>query len=272
MRIPAAFNGIVGYKATYGRYPMDGVYPLASSLDSLGVLCRSVADAILVDAAMRGRLDSGIAPVDPRTVTLVVPTNVVFDGAEPEVVHRFEAALARLSAAGVPVERRRIAAFDAVLELGRRHGAYGTAEAYALHAEHLAGPAAEQMDPRVVARLRSGAGIGLTDFIALRDARARLIAEMRRELGGQRMLAYPTVPHVAPALKPLERDDDLYVRTNVQTLRNTMLGNFLEFCGVSLPCGTGADGLPVGFLLSGPGNADAALLGLALALESLIGP
>ncbi|EJZ16360.1 amidase family protein, partial [Rhizobium sp. Pop5] len=54
VRIPAALNGIVGYKATRGRYAMEGVYPLAKSLDSLGPLCRTVKDAVWIDAAMRG--------------------------------------------------------------------------------------------------------------------------------------------------------------------------------------------------------------------------
>jgi aspartyl-tRNA(Asn)/glutamyl-tRNA(Gln) amidotransferase subunit A len=83
VRIPAAFNGIVGYKATRGRYPMDGVFPLAKSLDSLGPLCRTVQDAIWVDAAMRG-LTGALA--DQRRARseawiMVIPDNIVFDGA-----------------------------------------------------------------------------------------------------------------------------------------------------------------------------------------------
>jgi aspartyl-tRNA(Asn)/glutamyl-tRNA(Gln) amidotransferase subunit A len=270
VRIPAAFNGIVGYKSTYGRYPMAGVFPLSSSLDSLGVLCRSVADAALVDAAMRGRLAPEATRIAPKDVTLIVPTNVVFDEAEPEVVQQFERALDRLSAAGVTIERQRIAAFDAVLELGRLHGALVTAEAYTLHARRLAGPEAALMDQRVAARMRGGATMTASNVIATRDARLRLIAEMRPVLGPRTLLAHPTIPHVAPAIAPLETDDELYVRINALTLRNTMLGNFLELCGVSLPCGTGAEGLPVGFLLSAAGGLDAELLGVALELEDLI--
>ena len=269
VRIPAAFNGIVGYKATYGRYPMQGVFPLSTSLDSLGPLCRSVADAVIVDAAMRGKLASEVARLEPGAVKLVVPTNVVFDSAEPEVVRQFESAIARLTKAGVAVERRRIPALDDVIELGKRHGAMVSAEAYALHAARLDSPAAAQYDRMVGMRLRAGAKIGTADYIALRDGRARLIPALRSELGAT-MLAFPTVAHVAPKVKPLEADDDHYVHTNALTLRNTALGNFLELCGVSLPCGRGADGLPVGFLLSAIGGADAELLGFALAIESLV--
>ena len=84
------------------------------------------------------------------------------------------------------------------------------------------------------------------------------------------VVAYPTVAHVAPALAPLEADDELFVKINGRTLRNTLIGNFLDWCGVSLPCGTGDAGMPVGFLLSAPKNHDERLLGAALALEEIV--
>jgi aspartyl-tRNA(Asn)/glutamyl-tRNA(Gln) amidotransferase subunit A len=272
VRIPAAFNGIVGYKATYGRYPMEGVFPLSRSLDSLGVLCRTVADAAAVDAAMQGKVGSDVTRQAIAGARIVVPTNVVFDDAEPAVVECFEAALDRLSRAGARIERRVIAAFDGVLEVGARHGALVTAEAYALHIARLSGAAADEMDPRVASRMRSGAKISMVDLVEIRDARARLIADARRDVGLDAFVAYPTVAHVAPLVKPLEQDDALYVQINARTLRNTMLGNFLEWCGVSLPCGTDGHGLPVGFLLSAPGGKDTELLGLALEVEGLLRP
>ena len=225
VRIPAAFNGIVGYKATYGRYPMDGVFPLATSLDSLGVLCRTVPDAVLVDAAMRGRIGSEVARRPIQGAKIIVPTNVVFDDAEPAVIERFEAALSRLAMAGAKVERRPILVFDAVLDLIARRGALGTAEAYALHAARLSGPEAAEMDQRVANRMRGGASMSMIDYVAICNARARLVADARREIGTDGLIAFPTVPHVAPHLKPLEQDDDLYFQMNARTLRNSMLGN-----------------------------------------------
>jgi len=270
VRLPAAFNGIVGYKATYGRYPMAGVYPLSKSLDSLGVLCRSVADAIVTDAAMRGALAPELRRMPAEQVTLVVPTNVVFDKAEAEVIAKFEQALSRVARLGTRIARRAVPAFDAVLDLGAKHGALVTAEAYALHAERLASPEAARMDQRVAARMRGGVKIAVPDYIALQNARSRLTAELHAGLVPGEMLAFPTVAHVAPAMRPLETDDDLYVRINALTLRNTMLGNFLGLCGVSLPCGRGAGNLPVGFLLSGPGDADLEVLAFALTIEDLV--
>ena len=269
VRIPAAFNGIVGYKATRGRYAMDGVFPLAKSLDSLGPLCRTVQDAIWIDAAMRGRTASEVRARSLKGIEIAVLQNVVFDGVEPGVAAAFDAAIERLVRAGAVVSRIEMPAFDEILAAMARYGALVTAEAFALHRDRLAGPEAADMDRRVVMRTRLGEKTSMPEYIAILELRERLIAESRR-LIGDRLIAFPSVAHVAPPIAPLETDDDLFVATNAKTLRNTMLGNFLDWCGVSIPCGTGDAGMPVGFLLSAPANCDEALLGAALSAEAII--
>ncbi len=270
IRIPAAFNGIVGYKATRGRYAMDGIFPLASSLDSLGPLCRTVQDAIWVDAAMRGRTAPEIARADVRGIKLVVAETIVFDDAEAGVIAAFEQAVRRLQAAGVTVERRAFPAFTEVFDLMARHGALVTAEAFALHKERLFGDAAARMDQRVVARARLGEKIAMTNYIAILEARRRLIGQFKESLNPGELIVHPTLPHVAPAIAPLVADDDLFFKINGKTLRNTLIGNFLDGCGVSIPCGTGDAGMPVGLLLSGQTGEDERLLSAALSLESLV--
>lgn len=269
IRIPAGFNGIVGYKATRGRYAMNGVYPLATSLDSLGPLCRTVQDAVWVDAAMRGLA----APRTPRKpaqpLDIVIPTNIVFDGAEPGVVAAFEAAIERLAKAGAKITRLAFPTFDELPKLMVKYGPMVTAEAFALHREKLSGPDAAEMDHRVVARTRLGEKTSLSDYIAIVENRARMIAETEA-LIGDRFVAMPSVAHVAPPIAPLEKDDELFFATNGKTLRNTGFGNFLDWCGVSIPCGTGDADMPVGFLLSANANCDETLLQAAMAYEEII--
>lgn len=271
IRIPAAFTGIVGYKATRGRYPMDGVFPLATSLDSLGPLCRTVGDAILVDAAMRGRTAPDIAAETLYGQDILVPETVVFDGIETGVAAAFEAALLRLEKAGARIRRVAFPAFSAILKLMADYGPLVTAEAFALHRERLGGAAASRMDPRVVVRCRLGEAISMPSYIAILEARARLIAEVEDAVGGRAILAYPTLPHVAPLLEPLLKDDETFFKVNGQTLRNTMLGNFLDWCGVSLPAGTGDAGMPAGLLLSGLPHRDEQILSLAQTAEGVLG-
>jgi aspartyl-tRNA(Asn)/glutamyl-tRNA(Gln) amidotransferase subunit A len=269
VRIPAALNGIVGYKATRGRYAMEGVYPLSTSLDSLGPLCRSVQDAVWIDAAMRGLTASAITRQPLRGVEIVIPGNVVFDGLGSGVAEAFEGGVARLRAAGAHISPIEIPAFDEILALMAKYGALVTAEAFALHRERLAGPEGARMDHRVVMRTRVGEKTSMPDYIAILAARARLIADVER-LVGNRLIAFPSVAHVAPPIAALERDDELFIATNGKTLRNTALGNFLDWCGVSIPCGRGEADMPVGFLLSAPANRDEALLAVSLSAEAVI--
>lgn len=272
VRIPAAFNGIVGYKASRGRYSMEGVFPLARSLDSLGPLCRTVQDAVLVDAAMRGLPAAGpLARPDLAGLSFVIPETVFFDGAEPEVVAAFEAAVERLSRAGARIRRDAFPEFSAIFDLMAKHGALVTAEAFVLHRERIKGPAAAEIDPRVVKRTLLGEKITLADYLDTLDARERLTAAVEARLGPDTLLISPTLPHVAPAVGPLIEDEDLFFQINGKTLRNTLVGNFLDWCGVSLPCGTGAGGMPVGFLLSGPRGSDERVLAVAAAVENLLG-
>lgn len=269
VRIPAALNGIVGYKATRGRYDMSGVFPLSGNLDSLGPLCRTVSDAVWIDAAMRGAIVPTVRASRLEGLEVIIPTNVVFDGTEPGVIAAFEETVARLEAAGVSFVRAAMPGFSELLELMSNHGALVTAEAYWLHQARITGADAGLIDPRVVARTRIGADISMTDYIDILDARRRLIAESEAFIGN-RLVAFPTVAHVAPPVAPLKTDDDLFVATNAKTLRNTMLGNFLDWCGVTVPCGTGDAGMPVGFLLSGPADTDETVLAAALAAEATI--
>ncbi len=269
VRIPAALNGITGYKATRGRYVMDGVFPLSGNLDSLGPLCRTVQDAVWVDAAMRGRTSSEITRRPIEGLEVVIPENVVFDGAEPGVVATFEATVERLSRKGVRFTRIRMPVFDEIFALMAKYGALVTAEAFALHRERLAGPEAARMDHRVVMRTRLGERTTTADYIAILAERRRMIAESEALIDG-RLLAFPAVAHVAPPIAPLEADDELFIAVNGKTLRNTLIGNFLDWCGVSTPCGRGDADMPVGFLLSAPANCDEALLSAALAIEPVV--
>lgn len=271
VRIPAAFTGIVGYKATRGRYAMDGVFPLSESLDSLGPLCRRVQDAVWVDQAMRGLASAEPLPhAEPADLSFVIPETIVFDDAEEGVVAAFEAAVERLTKAGARIRREAFPEFSAIFELMSKHGALVTAEAFVLHRERITGPAAAEMDARVVKRTLLGEKITLADYLETLAARKRLTAAFEERLGPDSLLLAPTLPHVAPPLQPLVDDEELFFRMNGRTLRNTLIGNFLDSCGVSLPCGTGADGMPVGLLLSAPRGADLRLLAAAAAVERLL--
>ncbi|EKF57898.1 hypothetical protein QWE_19173 [Agrobacterium albertimagni AOL15] len=272
VRIPAAFNGIVGYKATRGRYSMDGVFPLAQSLDSLGPLCHTVQDAAWVDAAMRG-LPAGMALPRPAIsdLSFVVPETVFFDDAEAEVVEAFELAVDHLAKQGARIRREAFPDFSSIFDLMAKNGALVTAEAFILHRERILGAAAADMDPRVVKRTRLGEKITLANYMETLAERDRMITAFEARLEPGSLLLSPTLPHVAPALQPLLDDEDLFFQVNGKTLRNTLIGNFLDWCGVSMPCGKGASAMPVGLLVSGPRGSDENVLAASHSLQVALG-
>ncbi len=269
VRIPAALNGIIGYKSTAGRYSMAGVFPLSRTLDSLGVLSTTLEDAAFADAAMRGAPYNPIAPALLDGLRIVVPTNVVFKDCAEEVATNFERAIAKLERAGASITRTFFPVFDSIIELFAKHGALVNADAYALHRERLEGLESRAMDRRVVDRAKLGARTSPSDRDALISAHRDLGRQSAAMLDGA-IVAYPTTPIAAPEIAVLEADDQIFFHINSLMLRNTMLGNFLRWCGVSIPNGVDRAGMPTGLLLSGPAGTDERLLSCALAIEAAI--
>ncbi|AZF51529.1 putative amidase [Pseudomonas sp. R4-34-07] len=269
IRIPAALNGVVGYRSSCRRYSRDGVFPLARSLDSLGPLARSVRDALVIDDLLHGRAQTHVAR-SLKGQRFVLEQGAL-EGIEPAVRNNLLRAVDQLKAAGALIDLRPCATFQAALDLIRQHGWLGAFEAFALHQALLDSPDAEQLDPRVRRRLEAARGLPASQLIHLTDARRRLQNQLSDDLDGA-LLITPTVAHVAPALAPLEADDELFVSTNLATLRLTMPGSLLDMPGVSLPSGRDALGLPTALLLSAPCGEDARLLRAALSVETALNP
>lgn len=270
IRIPAAFNGIIGYKATRGRYDMTGVFPLAESLDSLGPLCRTVEDAIFIDAAMRGVSKPNVDIASLVGQRFVIPETIMFDDIETEVADAFEAAVGPLVDAGAIVRRAPFPSFKSIFDLIASHGALVTAEAFALHQKRLSSDASSQIDHRVVQRIRLGEKMTLPDYLFVQKCRQLMIREMETLVGRDELLLSPTLPHVAPEIAPLLADDAAFFAMNGKTLRNTQIGNFLDWCAVSIPCGYGAHNLPVGLSIAALPGRDEQLLSVAHAAEPVV--
>ncbi|KAA0949748.1 MULTISPECIES: amidase [unclassified Pseudomonas] len=271
IRIPAALNGLVGYRSSCRRYSRDGVFPLAHTLDSLGPLTRSVRDALVIDDVLNGRDNQ-----QPRNVRSIkgqrfwIEQGVLEDsGVEHSVRENLQHCVAQLQASGAVLDVRPSKTFQTTLELIQHQGWLGSFEAFALHEALLDSPDAAQLDPRVRRRLEAARTLPASQLLGLYDARRRLQQQLIDELDGA-ILITPTVAHVAPALAPLEADDQLFVSTNLATLRLTMPGSLLDMPGVTLPSGRDALGLPTGLLLSAPSGEDARLLRAALSVETAL--
>lgn len=219
VRVPAAFTGLVGYRPSEERVDKRRVVALSPRLDGVGPLARSVENAILTDAALRGAA-VGARPCFP----LLVPEGVALNDLEPAVAAGFKAGLRRLEAAGVRPRRGRLSALEEAARLVAEHGTITAAEAYAEHRVLVEGPDVGEVDRRVVARILHGREMSAHDLLVSLPDRARLAGELASSLDGA-LLAMLATPIAPPEITPLEADDALFHRLNLLTLRNTVLGN-----------------------------------------------
>ncbi|WP_420393703.1 amidase family protein [Acuticoccus sp.] len=267
VRVPAAFNGLVGYKSSEGRIVKDAVFPLSLTLDTVGPLARTVEDCVHLDAALRGSAPA-VRRANPGGLRVIVCETLFLEDCEDAVADAFEAAVVRLERAGVTVERRLVPEVGEAARIMAEHGTVAAAEAYALHRERIEGADVEEMDGRVVARILRGRQMSALDLVTILHARATL-AERLAAILDEAFLVGPTVPHVAPEIAPLDADPELFATVNLKTLRNTMTGNFLNMPGVAMPM-AGEGPLPVSFLLSATAGDDDRLLAAALAVERIV--
>jgi aspartyl-tRNA(Asn)/glutamyl-tRNA(Gln) amidotransferase subunit A len=262
-RIPAAFNGIVGFKPTASRVPREGAIPLSTTLDSVGPLANSVACCATLDAIMRGVEPRPLTDVALSQVKLVLPMTLVLEGIEPHVARIFERAVARLDHSGISIARQPVAGLQEIPQINSR-GGLAAAEGYAWH-RRLLERHADRYDPRVATRLMKGRELSADDIHQVVADRARLITAVDEQTRDFDALVAPTVPIVAPPLAAFAQDAE-YLRLNALVLRNPSLVNFLDRCSISIPIHETGEP-PVGLMLIGRHGEDERLLTVAHALE-----
>jgi aspartyl-tRNA(Asn)/glutamyl-tRNA(Gln) amidotransferase subunit A len=268
VRIPAALNGLAGFKPTQRRVPLDGAFPLSTSLDSIGPLANSLACCAIVDAVIAGEEPTVPSPIPLRGLRLAVPGHYVVDGLEPAVARCFEAALRRLSGAGAQIVDLPFAELEELRSINAK-GGFSAAECYSRLRELIATDS-ERIDPRVLARIVRGAEISGPDYVDLIAARASLIARAAAATAPFDALAMPTVALTAPTIGALAADDQ-YARTNLAILRNPSVVNFLDRCALTLPCHEPGEA-PVGFSLMGEHLGDRRLIAIGLSCEAVLRP
>jgi aspartyl-tRNA(Asn)/glutamyl-tRNA(Gln) amidotransferase subunit A len=265
-RIPAAFNGIVGFKPTQRRVPLDGGVPLSFTLDSFGPLARTVGCCAVLDAVLA---DEPVKPLQPRPIKgmrLAVPTTVAFDDLEEAVARTFERALETLSRQGALIERIAVPEF---LDVGvmNTKGGFAAAESYAWH-RYLIVSHGEVYDPRVAMRICRGEAISAADYIDLLEMRKSLIARSTVRLAPYDALVLPTTANTPPRIADLA-DDKAFTAANLLALRNCTLINMIDGCAISLPCHREGE-VPVGLMLAAAGGSDRRIFELAAGMEAVI--
>jgi aspartyl-tRNA(Asn)/glutamyl-tRNA(Gln) amidotransferase subunit A len=269
IRGPAAFSGIVGLKPTYGRVSRAGVVTLSWTLDHTGPMARSVEDCALMLQAL-----AGCDPADPassrepvpdyaaglragvRGLKVGVPRDYFFDGVQPEVGAAFESAMATLAGLGAEVRDVSIPSIGAaptfmVIML---------AEAFAYHARDLR-EQPELYGEVLREKLMAGALFTADEYVQAQRLRSRLCEDMHRALQEVDVLATPTAVGTAPSFATVYDPNFPFARSNMAPF------NMSGLPALALPCGFGANGLPISLQLAGRPFDEATVLRAGHAYE-----
>lgn len=269
IRIPAAFNGIVGFKSTARLVPTAGTIPLSTTLDTVCALTRSVRDAVLAHEILAQRRVVR-SPCALSAYRLAVVTTTFLDDMDTTVALAFERTLDTLRANGAHIQHiplPEIADLSAI----QSTGGFSAAESYAWHRTLLTSKSADY-DPRVSTRIARGAAMQAHEYIALVQARKAWILRIEAALQGFDAVLSPTVAITAPPIAqvaPGAEHDEAFFKINTLLLRNTSIINMLDGCAISLPCHQ-SDELPVGLMAWHGAMRDDSVLNVALQAEQVL--
>ncbi|TYO89126.1 amidase [Oceanicella actignis] len=259
VRVPAAWNDLVGLKTTAGLIPNDGVVPLSELFDTVGPLCRSVEDAARLTAIMARAKAPDLEGASLRGAVFAVDEGALLEGVEDAPRAAFEEALRRLERAGARIARLRLDHVAQALELSTP--LFG-AETWALWGERIARDGALMFE-QIRARFESGREVNAADYLRARRRMEALRREHAARLAGHDALLAPTAPILPPSVSRLLSDGDYYRDRNLMALRNTRAGNLLGLCALSVPTGVPACGL---MLMAAP-RREGKLARLGVAVE-----
>ncbi|MBS7538249.1 amidase [Ancylobacter lacus] len=261
IRAPAAYCGIVGLKPSFGLVPLEGVFPLAASLDHAGPLARSVEDARLLLSVLAGRAMP--APdIDLAGVRVgVLAAHVEHPAVTPGVQRAFDAAVARLAGRCARIGD---VVIEGIADCNAELMTVLLPEATGVH-RGLGGAAIDGYAEGTRRQIEAGEAVPALAYLDAQRMRRSLRAAVDRLLEEVDVVVSPTVPFVAPA-----GDPDMMADEGEHEMLALGLGNMTGHPVVTIPCGL-SEGLPVGLQLLGRRDRDAELLAIAAGVERVLG-
>lgn len=262
VRIPAAWNDLVGLKTTSGRLPLRGVVPLCERFDTVGPLAKSVEDCSLLLAAMEGSRPSDLSGATLAGTRMMVLETVALEELREGPERGFDDAVSRFSGAGARIER--VKAPEVAEAMGLAGVLFAT-EAYGIWRETIEA-APEKMFPRILERFRSGDDVTAPQYVAAWRRLEHLRKVWAERTAGYDAVLVPTSPILPPHAERLMSDQNYYVTENLLALRNTRIGNLMGLCALTLPTIEPSCGIS----LMAPPMAEERLLRLGVAAEKAL--
>ena len=274
VRVPASMTGTVGLKVTAGRWPLEGIVPLSPTLDTPGILTRTVADAALVfeiiDASCNKRPMRQIAEaVDMENVRLGMMERHFWEEAPDDITDVARRAVLVASNAGATIVETELPETGEAFELFKKGSVVGSELNAFLNSDLPEW--IDTLDPIIARRMESSANLDDNEIARRRKRMDVITKSAQSQFEEIDVLVSPTVPITAPLVRDVE-DLHAYSKANLKSLSNTCIANLLGLCAITLPVGLDAAGIPVGLQLMAPGNKEQVLLSVALTLEESLGP
>ncbi|MEM1429560.1 MAG: amidase family protein [Pseudomonadota bacterium] len=262
VRVPAAWNDLVGLKTTSGRLSLTGALPLAARFDTVGPLTRTVEDAALLLAAMEGGRAPDLRGATAAGLRVMNLTTLALDDIREAPAAAHADALSKLSAAGVQITDGQIPEVAEALAMA---GTIYTPETYGTWRDEIEAKP-EAMHPPVLERFRAGKGVLATDYVRAWQRLDACRAAYSAATAPYDAVVLPAAALLPPKQRAVTDDHAFFTSENLLTLRNTRIGNMMGLCALTLPTGHPSCGLMV---MAGPGQEER-LLRIGAALEPLL--
>lgn len=259
VRIPAAWNDLVGFKPTWGRVSLNGVVPLCPRFDSVGPIARTVEDCALIFAVLQGSPAADLRGQSLLGARLAVLETVAMDDIRDAPAKGFDDAVQRLSRAGARITRLKAPEVTEAMALA---GSLFSPEAYGTWGK-LIETAPDKMFAPVLERFRSGAAVKAADYVAGWQRLDRLRADWAARAAEFDTVLLPTSVILPPDAARLLSDPAYFTGENLLALRNTRIANLFGLCAITLRTSQPSCGIS----LLGPAMQDERLLRLASAAE-----
>ena len=261
VRIPAAWNNLVGLKTTHNSIDLTGVLKLCPSFDTLGPICRNVDDTNLLFSAMIKGKFQNLKKYKPERLKFLIIKNMFFEDLDSDISESFRVAIEKIIKSGATIEHKTIPEIDIAFEISKT---VFPAEAYGMW-QHEIEKTPEKMFAPIRERFRSGQQILAHDYVFSLQRLFDLRKGFLRKVVGFDAILAPTSPIKPPRITELLDDHEFFTEKNLLALRNTRIANSLNLCALTLPTEANFSGL----MLMGHPNDEFNLMSIGSTIEKI---
>jgi len=257
VRVPAAWNDLVGLKTTSRDISLKGVVPLCPKFDTIGPLCRSVEDAAVIYSILKNQNSTPIKK--PKSLRLMRLEGISEEDIEAAPLTAFDDACAKISKTDITITKHKFPILEKLLSLA---GIIYTVEAYEVWGELLE-KEGKKMYPEILNRFMAGKNFTQNEYKNAWSSINRIRADWMNFTQEFDAVILPTSPILPPNKTKLLSDSSYYKRVNLLALRNTRIGNMLGLCSITLPTSQPS----CGFMIMGAPFSELKLLNIASKIE-----